>query len=716
MRHLSIFFFLLLTAALLSGQSWEPVSPVGGQIRSGLSVNGTLLVGTPSGIYRSTDGGSSYSPWSLGIPGGNITDLFPDSAYLFACIENKGIYRSADGGVTWELKLPGRYLSQSVVSHIRIQKADGHLMVRNSSDLNDTLYFSPDFGDSWIKQPISPFLLLNNQVFGFGDAFLTNSLAGVLGPVQGLYRSEDLGQSWVYSGNGMPAGQSVNNIVSINDTLYVLQKHIYRSTDNGLNWTQVTTDTLKNPSSNFAFVPAFYTVVGRTVYARNGGNASIVRSSWTPGQSRWQPPVAGSITTGAGLTMFSHAGKMFETGFDGEVYTASSPAQVWALSPPSGLYALPANDLSTSGSLVFGTTATQFLSGSDGSSVLNAVNPASIADNAPLRAVTRVGTNLILGTTDNFNNPLRLHYSQDQGATWQTADATTLRPEARMRTFGDSVVIYGTDGGALPVAGVLNAQGQTIAGLGGVSGFSGTTEWLAMTQHKGELYGLATRINNPSSRIFRRNATATTWTVVNQFLFPNGALSFESWQNKLYMGPALGGVLVSADDGASWTDLSSGLNGAVVNHLHAFGEFLAAATSRGIFLLEAGDSTWTDLSGDLPVADFSKVQSTPSHLWALAQGGAIWRLRREGNVSIKTEVPDFHLYPNPAGEQVFLSWETFPFAHWEFLDSQGRRLRAGSLKAGSRSATLPLGGLPPGLYLCRLSGERGQQSAAFLKQ
>jgi hypothetical protein len=146
-----------------------------------------------------------------------------------------------------------------------------------------------------------------------------------------------------------------------------------------------------------------------------------------------------------------------------------------------------------------------------------------------------------------------------------------------------------------------------------------------------------------------------------------------------------------------------------VNHLHAFGDFLAAATSRGIFLLEAGDSTWTDLSGDLPVADFSKVQSTPSHLWALAQGGAIWRLRRAGNVSAD---PDhalaFSLFPNPARDEARLLLPAGA-ASWTLLNPQGQAVAQGSLHGG-QEARIPLAHLPAGLYHLRVRS--GQQTGS----
>jgi hypothetical protein len=76
--------------------------------RSGTLQKQVVLVGTNYGLYRSTDGGSTWAPISgvpgTGLPGGGVSDLVPDPANaqrFYAGIPSKGVYRSDDAGATW---------------------------------------------------------------------------------------------------------------------------------------------------------------------------------------------------------------------------------------------------------------------------------------------------------------------------------------------------------------------------------------------------------------------------------------------------------------------------------------------------------------------------------------------------------------------------------------------------------------------------------------
>ncbi|TAE51751.1 MAG: hypothetical protein EAZ89_09640, partial [Bacteroidetes bacterium] len=84
MKNFSLLLSFFLLCCSASAQ-WSAVGPFGGLIRSAATINGNLLVGTNSGIYRSTDGGQSYQSWSKGLPAGDIIDLYQDGANLFAC-------------------------------------------------------------------------------------------------------------------------------------------------------------------------------------------------------------------------------------------------------------------------------------------------------------------------------------------------------------------------------------------------------------------------------------------------------------------------------------------------------------------------------------------------------------------------------------------------------------------------------------------------------
>jgi photosystem II stability/assembly factor-like uncharacterized protein len=80
----------------------------------------TLFAGTPAdsaGMYRSTNGGASWEPVAAGLPiGKTIRSLISFGAYVFAGTEGDGIYRSSDHGDTWaKTDINNMLLAQTLV-------------------------------------------------------------------------------------------------------------------------------------------------------------------------------------------------------------------------------------------------------------------------------------------------------------------------------------------------------------------------------------------------------------------------------------------------------------------------------------------------------------------------------------------------------------------------------------------------------------------------
>src|SRR5207245_2292373 len=80
----------------------------------------TLYVGTRAdGVFRSTDGGESWSAVSAGLPNLPVTALAIDPqtpTILYAGTERGGVYKSTDGGESWSALNTG--LSNLFVSSI----------------------------------------------------------------------------------------------------------------------------------------------------------------------------------------------------------------------------------------------------------------------------------------------------------------------------------------------------------------------------------------------------------------------------------------------------------------------------------------------------------------------------------------------------------------------------------------------------------------------
>jgi hypothetical protein len=117
--------------------------------------NQVVLVGATAGIFRSVDGGTTYTLVTNGIPAENITDLVGDPGVptRFYAAANGTVYRSNDTGASWAVATGNGF---TVVAGARVL-----LSVHNSQN-NDIVYAavldngslanvyrSPDQGANW---------------------------------------------------------------------------------------------------------------------------------------------------------------------------------------------------------------------------------------------------------------------------------------------------------------------------------------------------------------------------------------------------------------------------------------------------------------------------------------------------------------------------------------------------------------------------------------
>lgn len=190
-----------------------------------------------TGMYKSTNGGNSWiragldSSYSIG----NIAVNPVNPMILYAATggwtrrknNERGIYKSTDGGMNWNRKL---FIADSVAA------IDVAIDQSNPSKL---------FAAMWERQRREDYIKYG-------------------GPKSGLYISTDSGENWIQAGGGFPVNDNTLGRISIDisksnsQTIYALTsatsgvtKGLYKSVNGGTNWTNINSSAAA--SSNYAW-------------------------------------------------------------------------------------------------------------------------------------------------------------------------------------------------------------------------------------------------------------------------------------------------------------------------------------------------------------------------------------------------------------------------------------------------------------------------------
>ena len=248
---------LVLISAPLSAQWVQTGAPGSASIMCMVAKEGNLFAGTwGSGVYKSTDGGATWNPANNGMAesfySGYIYALAVAPAtdgngtILFAGVEEGGIWRSEDDGDSWTWVYPGGVLGQHDISMFRLGVAGNNVVAGVRQEVfADGVYLSGDGGASWQRSNsgLTTAADSNIQCFTSIQSGGTNYLyAGTDG---GGFLSTTEGASWSRFSGGMPADSVVDNEIALPDPnsnlkvalLASIRGHgVFRSTDNGSSW------------------------------------------------------------------------------------------------------------------------------------------------------------------------------------------------------------------------------------------------------------------------------------------------------------------------------------------------------------------------------------------------------------------------------------------------------------------------------------------------
>ncbi len=231
-----------------NGDNWQSTNSIFDRIRVNalaIDTSGNMFAGTDSGAYNSTDYGDTWIQINEGLMYYNprtqesypltITKLcYSQNGYLIAS-SNGRIFRSENNGESWD------YI-KSVSTTVTALAVSSNGYIFAATDL-DSLQYSIDNGENWTTIDVdSNRTILDVAINTMGHIFVCTG--------KGVFRSTDDGMNW---SNALPREQTSLSIghllIDSNDHVFAASgdfsisdsgSWIYRSIDNGDNWTLMT--------------------------------------------------------------------------------------------------------------------------------------------------------------------------------------------------------------------------------------------------------------------------------------------------------------------------------------------------------------------------------------------------------------------------------------------------------------------------------------------
>ena len=208
---------IVVAHAQFEGGIWRPAAgPYGGTISSLIyTAGGAMIVGTPAGLYRSSDNGSN---WLQGfMPIAPVYALARDSAGVLYAATMSGIFRSTDGAMTWqEVSEEGGPARFGFAIAVADDNPDQAWVAPADSDeirtaIKGSLFIcrTDDGGKTW-KQLRKGLPQENCFDIVYRHALVSAGEAVAFGTTTGnLFFSRDRGESWEVINNYLPMIYSV---------------------------------------------------------------------------------------------------------------------------------------------------------------------------------------------------------------------------------------------------------------------------------------------------------------------------------------------------------------------------------------------------------------------------------------------------------------------------------------------------------------------------
>ncbi len=672
------------------------------------------------GVFRSDDGGATWNPLGLEQSGsiGRIAvhPQNPDICYvaamgrMFSTNQQRGVFKTTDGGQTWEKVL---YLTDST----------GAVDIVMNPQHPDTL-----FACMWerTRRP-------DQKNYG--------------GETCGVFRTFDGGQNWEELTNGLPGGPNVGRIgISLAQSepniLYAIYADktgyfdgVFKTVNNGDTWTQTNDGALNGIFASYGWWfgririnptdPDKVYAIGFDLYeTSNGGNSWSMATSWSVHVDQHA------------LNIHPQNGNFLVLGNDGGVYISQNGGNSWShvdnlpitqfytcetdYQYPERLYG-GTQDNGVNRTMTGGLNNWNEIYGGDGFYVL--VDPQNNqyvyaeSQYGGLGRSTNGGSSFSYATngigTDRFNwmsplvfnpnNPSILYFagSKVYKTTNRAAHWNVISPDL---TNGPGQ--YNQTYGTVTTLAVSPVNDQVI--------YAGTDDgnvWV--TQDDG---GNWTKISNPMQLPVRW----VTRVAADPHIEAAAYVTFSGYRYDDYLPH----IFRTTDFGQNWSDISGDLPDVPVNDIivdPTVDSALYIATDVGVFVSWNMGQNWGLMGEGLPVVpvDDLTLHDDMRFLLAATYGRSLYKISLDEFVGVKDHLPhtaDFTVYPNPVNEVLSLNFEKeISGGQYRIVDMNGEIVLSGTFGPGTANCSVNVSGLTAGNYIVNVYSEKEWFSGKFIK-
>jgi len=724
-----------------AGNNWTPILDNAGSLSIGdiaisqsdpsiiyvgtgeANAGGGSLAYDGTGIYKSTDQGQSWQFTGL-EDGGSIGRMVvdptnPDIVYvaamghLFADNNQCGIFKTTDGGTTWQQKL---FISDST----------GAIDVVINPQNPNIIYAA-----MWerVRRP-------NRRSYG--------------GETSGIYKSTDGGENWTELSNGLPTTAADKGRIGIDisnsnpEVLYAIYadrtgyfKGIYKTTNGGSSWTQKDNGIDDNAyasygwwfgrikadpvNSNIAYVIGFF-----PYKTTNGGNQWYSIGNWDMHVDQHA------------MAINPNNNSIIYIGNDGGFYSSSNGGTTWGWSaqlPITQFYSCEVEEQNPH--RIYGGAQDNGINRTPSGSL---DDWEEIYGGDGLRIVIDPQNNNYIYAESQRGN---LGRSSDGGESFESATSgisynsrfnwnapIALDPQNPKTVYFGAQYLYKSTNHAdywTSISGDLTNGNQP-----GNLTFNTLTTISVSPLNSNLIY-----TGSDDGNVWFTANGGTNWTKISDNL-PNrwitSVVADPTIENRVYVTISgyrwdeyIPHVLRSDDNGTNWVDISTNLPESPVNEIvidPVTPNYLYVATDMGVYYSDNNGDSWYPAGNGMPIIVVNDLRlHNPSRtLIAATYGRGMYKLDLDILTNLNSvtasKKPIIHYYPNPFSDKIYISFdEELENAEINIINIQG--ITVANVFSGNieKNQTLTWNGnnnsgnrQPPGVYFVILT-ESGKVSS-----